>query len=65
MPHTTVIIINSAPVPAAPGSEDQHPQVEVSVTYRPPHSTGPKEIAQTVERIARRIDGIADAFPDE
>lgn len=65
MPHSRTIIINSAAVPAAPGADDHDPEVEVTVTYRPPHSAGPREIAQTVERITRRIDAIADVHPDE
>lgn len=62
--HTTTIIINSAVVPAAPGSEDTAPEVEVAVTYRPSHSASPQQIGQTVTRIMKRLPGIADG-PDE
>lgn len=56
-----VIIINSVVLP----STDESPVVEASVTYRPPDSAGPKEIGKMVQRIARRMDSLADEYPDE
>lgn len=64
MSHST-IIISRVVVFAPSGTDEAHPEVEATVTYRPRHGAGPKEIAQTVERITRRIDGIADVHPDE
>lgn len=58
-----VIIINSSVLESE--TDEANPVVEASVTYRPPHSAGPREIGEMVRRITRRMDSLADAFPDE
>jgi len=63
MSHST-IIISSTVVPAAPGAEDHHPEVEASITYRPSDSATPQQVGQTVTRIMKRLPAIADG-PDE
>jgi hypothetical protein len=64
MSHRTVII-NSVVVPAAPGVDDLHPEVEVSVTYRPSDGTSPQECGKMVTRIIKRLQGLADTQSDE
>lgn len=65
MTDKSSVVINAVVVPAAVGDTDETPEVEATVVYRPSHSATPKDIGQTVTRIMRRIESLADAHTDE
>lgn len=67
MTHRGSVVINRVikPGPSSAAAENDAPEVEATVIYRPTHDATPQEIGKTVTRITRQMAELANPSPGE